>query len=157
MPDETGRASPAASHTQGERRRLIYPPAVGTLGTPAYDQRPALLEQLGPDTVMMMGDNPALAPMPEKPTLLDFFRRRVHPRGVNHMLQSDSLAKKAGIDQKLVLACLVHDIANVALIGSDHGYWGAQLVAPYVDEEVAWAVRHHQVLRFFADEAAGDA
>jgi len=155
MPDETGRASPAASHTQGERRRLIYPPAIGTLGTPAYDKRPELMAELGPDTVMMMGDNPALPAMPEQPALLDFYRRRFHPRGVNHMLQSASLALKAGLDEKLVLACLVHDIGNVALIGSDHGYWGAQLIGPYVDEEVAWAVRYHQPLRFFADEAVG--
>jgi hypothetical protein len=155
MPDETGRASPAVSHTQGDRRRIIYPPAIGTLGTPAYDKRPELFETLGPDSVMMMGDNPALPPMPENPTLVDFFRRRFHPRGVNHMLQSASLARKDGIDEKLVLACLLHDIGNVALVGSDHGYWGAQLIGPYVDEEVAWAVRYHQPLRFFADESVG--
>ena len=73
MPDEPGRAPPAASHTQGDRRRIIYPPAIGTLGTPAYVTRPALFEQLGPDCVMMMGDNPALPRLPEKPNLLDFF------------------------------------------------------------------------------------
>jgi hypothetical protein len=28
-------------------------------------------------------------------------------------------------------------------------------VEPYVDEEVSWAIRHHQVLRFFADESVG--
>jgi hypothetical protein len=155
MPDETGRAPPAASHTQGDRRRIIYPPALGTLGTPAYDTRPELFEQLGPDSVMMMGDNPALPRLPEKPNLLDFFRHRFHPRGVNHMLQSASLALKAGLEEKLVLACLLHDIGNVALVGTDHGYWGAQLIGPYVEEEVSWAVRYHQALRFFADDAVG--
>jgi hypothetical protein len=40
-------------------------------------------------------------------------------------------------------------------IRADHGYWGAQLVEPYVDEEVAWAIRAHQVLRFFPDPAYG--
>ena len=40
-------------------------------------------------------------------------------------------------------------------IRGDHGYWGAQLVEPYVDEEVTWAIRHHQVLRFFPDESYG--
>jgi hypothetical protein len=50
--------------------------------------------------------------------------------------------------------CL-HDIAMVGLFQADHGYWGAQLIAPYVDEEVAWAVRYHQALRFFPDPAAG--
>ena len=52
-----------------------------------------------------------------------------------------------------MLACLLHDIAMGALIRTDHGYWGAQLIAPYVDEEVAWAVQHHQALRFFPDPA----
>ena len=32
---------------------------------------------------------------------------------------------------------------------------GAQLVEPYVDEEVAWAIRVHQALRFFPDESVG--
>ena len=54
-----------------------------------------------------------------------------------------------------MLACLLHDIAMVGLIGGDHGYWGAQLIAPYVDEEVAFAVRYHQALRFFPDPAVG--
>jgi len=155
MPDEAAAKIVEETHTQGKRRRLIYPPAIGTLGTPAYAKRAELFDELGPDCVFMMGDNPALPRMPEKPTLLDFFRHRFHRRGVNHMLQSASLALRAGIAEKLVLGCLVHDIANVALVGSDHGYWGAQLIGPYVDEEVAWAVRYHQALRFFADESAG--
>ena len=41
------------------------------------------------------------------------------------------------------------------LITSDHGYWGAQLIEPYVDEEVSWAVRYHQALRYFSDESVG--
>ena len=32
---------------------------------------------------------------------------------------------------------------------------GAQLIEPYVDEEVSWAIRMHQVLRFFPDESVG--
>ena len=53
------------------------------------------------------------------------------------------------------MACLLHDIAMAGLITSDHGYWGAQLIEPYVDEEVSWAVRYHQALRYFPDESAG--
>jgi hypothetical protein len=37
----------------------------------------------------------------------------------------------------------------------DHGYWGSQLLAPYVDEEVTWAIKYHQALRFYADEEVG--
>lgn len=61
----------------------------------------------------------------------------------------------AGHDDKIVLACLLHDISVIGFICADHGYWAAQLVAPYVDEEVRWAIEKHQVLRFFPDESVG--
>ena len=54
-----------------------------------------------------------------------------------------------------MLACLLHDIGVVSFIRCDHGYWGAQLIEPYVDEEVSWAIRVHQALRFFPDESVG--
>ena len=62
---------------------------------------------------------------------------------------------ESGQDEKIVMACFLHDISNGALVRCDHGYWSAQLVAPYVDEEVAWAIRYHQPLRYFADESVG--
>ncbi len=102
---------------------------------------------------MMMGSDPRLPPMPEKPTLVDFFRQRWLP--ASHLLQSANLALKNGHDEKVILACLLHDVSNGALVRTDHGYWGAQLVEPYVDEEVSWAIRAHQALRFFPDESVG--
>lgn len=101
----------------------------------------------------MMGDDPRLPRMPEQPTLFDFFKYRFGPS--THLLQSARLAMKRGENEKIVLACLLHDIANIGFIRGDHGYWGAQLVEPYVDPEVSWAIRHHQALRFFADESVG--
>jgi hypothetical protein len=101
----------------------------------------------------LMGDDPRLPKMPAKPTLLDYFECRA--KGINHMLQSATHALKAGMPEKTILACLLHDIANAIFIKSDHGYWGAQLIEPYVDEEVCWAVRAHQALRFFPDESVG--
>jgi hypothetical protein len=62
---------------------------------------------------------------------------------------------KKGMPEKIILACLIHDIANCMFIKSDHGYWGAQLVEPYIDEELSWAIRAHQALRFYADESVG--
>jgi hypothetical protein len=110
----------------------------------------------GPGSHLMMGEDPRLKKMPEKPTLLDFFRLRLSPgRGYQHLLQSANLAQKNGLPEKLVLACLLHDIAVVGFIRSDHGYWGAQLIEPYVDEEVSWAIRSHQALRFYPDESVG--
>ena len=99
-----------------------------------------------------MGEDPRLKKMPEKPGLLDFFRLRLSPgRGFQHLLQSANLAQKNGMPEKTVFACLLHDISVVGFIRSDHGYWGAQLIEPYVDEEVSWAIRAHQALRFYPD------
>jgi hypothetical protein len=91
--------------------------------------------------------------MPDKPTLIDYFRCRFAT--TSHLLQSATLALKAGHSEKVITACLLHDIAVVSFIRCDHGYWGAQMIEPYVDEEVAWAIRMHQVLRFFPDEQVG--
>ena len=93
--------------------------------------------------------------MPAAPTLLDFFHFRFRGITYHHLLHSAWLARQAGLDDTIVLACLLHDIANGAFLRMDHGYWGAQLIAPYVSEEVAWAVEQHQALRFFADDSVG--
>jgi hypothetical protein len=140
---------------QGGRNRMIVPAPVGQIGTGLPDVEKAILARLDNDHVMMMGDNPRLPPMPKAPRLLDFFKHRFGAITRNHLLTSAKRALDDGLDERIVLACLLHDIANGALIRSDHGYWGAQLIAPYVDEEVAWAVRFHQALRYFADESVG--
>jgi hypothetical protein len=140
---------------QGGRKRLIMSAPVGRIGTPEADDEKAMLAQLDPDTVFMMGDNPALPPMPARPALMDFFTHRMGDITRRHLLMSGKMALDAGQSETVVMACLLHDIANGALIRADHGYWGAQLIAPYVSEEVAWAVRYHQPLRYFADAANG--
>jgi hypothetical protein len=138
------------------RRRVIVPPAVATMGTPLSGCQGALMAQArGPDALVMMGDNPALPVMPERPALKHFFALRLSKTGTNHMLQSATLAREHGLDEKVIMACLLHDIAIAGLISANHGYWGAQMVAPYVDEEVAWAIQKHEALRYFADESVG--
>lgn len=138
------------------RRRIIMPHPVAAMGTPLSSHHDELVaEGRHEDTVFMMGDNPALPKMPERPTLRDFFLLRFSPFTRKHLLQSARLARLNGLSEKVVMACLVHDIANGGLLRADHGYWGAQLVGPYVDEEVAWAIEKHQALRYFADESVG--
>jgi hypothetical protein len=121
-------------------------------GDTSWMSGPALLAK-HPGKHMLMGDDPRLPRMPEKPTLADFFKHRFAP--ASHLLQSAKHALKAGLPEKAVLACLLHDIAVIGFIRCDHGYWGAQLVEPYVDEEVSWAIRAHQALRFYPDESVG--
>ncbi|MFD5558647.1 HD domain-containing protein [Streptomyces sp. NPDC127068] len=145
------------SHSQHKRDRLICPPAIATLGTDDHRPGNEWLSSLRRGQVFMMGDNPALPSLPEKPTLADFFRRRLalDSYTTRHMMESARKAREQGADDKVVLACLLHDISIAGLLRSHHGHWGAQMVEPYVDEEVAWAIRQHEVLRYFPDESVG--
>ena len=95
--------------------------------------------------LLQMGEDPRLPEMPEKPVLMDFIRLRFSAGGQQHLLQSANLAQKNGLPENMVTACLLHDIAVSGFIRADHGYWGAQLIEPYVEEEVFWASREGQV------------
>jgi HD domain len=140
---------------QAGRERMIVPQPICFQGTGLPSTEKACLQRAGTGAVFMMGDNPALPRMPKRPKLLDFFHLRFSEIAFRHMLQSAKLALTAGQDEKIVMACLLHDLSNGALLRTDHGYWSAQIIAPYVSEEIAWAVKYHQALRYFADESVG--
>jgi hypothetical protein len=103
-----------------------------------------------------LGKGPAelktLEPMPEKPTLVDFFKYRFAP--ATHVLQSATDAMKKGEKEEMILACLLHDVV-LNLIKVDHGWWGAQVMEPYVSEKISWGIRYHQALRFYPDHSVG--
>ncbi len=107
------------------RRHIIVPPAAATTGTPLSAY------------------------------LKDFFLLRFGAISRTHMLQSARVARENGLGEKVIMACLLHDIAIAGLLSANHGYWGAQIVAPYVDEEVCWAIEKHEALRYFPDESVG--
>lgn len=86
-------------------------------------------------------------PMPDRPTLVDFFERRFLPVR-SHCLQSARRALGAGVPEEAVLACLIHDTGMI-LKRPDHGFWAEALYRPYVSERVSFALRYHQSLRFF--------
>ena len=77
-----------------------------------------------------------------------------------HALQCAELAAGAGGDEQMILACLVHDVGRYAVAQEEisdtlvesgprpgkvrgHHEAGADLVAPYVPERVAFLVRAH--------------
>jgi len=93
-----------------------------------------------------------LEPMPDKPTFLDFFRLRLSSS--NHCLQSANHALQTGQPERTVMACLLHDGVQ-GLIKADHGWWGAQLYEPYVEERISWGIRYHGALRFYPDLTVG--
>jgi hypothetical protein len=147
---------PNPVHSQvGCERLILTAPRPGSGNPPLKGTESEIMPLLKPGTVLMMGDNPQLPVMPAQPGLLDFMKCRMTDNTFRHLLTSAKYALDEGHEEKIVLACLVHDISNGCLLRPDHGYWGAQMIAPYVDEEIAWAVRYHQALRYFADESVG--
>ena len=100
----------------------------------------------------MMGDDPRLPAMPEAPTLIDFFKyQALGPRCISRRARA-SRGRRRACPRRWRLACsAARYFAVVGFIRGDHGYWGAQLVEPYIDEEMVWAIRAHQVLRFYPD------
>ena len=78
---------------------------------------------------------------------------------LEHALQCAELAREAGADDDLQLACLLHDVGRFAVdqalvsdttertaVGTGargHHEVGADLLAPWVPERVAWCVRMH--------------
>ncbi len=92
------------------------------------------------------------APMSDKPTLVEFFQKRFAP--ANHVLQSATHALETGQPERTVFACLMHDVV-LNLIKVDHGWWGAQLIEPYVEERISWGIRYHAPLRFYPDDTVG--
>ena len=134
---------------------MIVPQPISIQETGVLNTEKAHLQRVGTGAVFMMGDNPALRRMPKCPKLLDFFRLRFSEIAFRHLLQSAKLALTAGQEEKIVMACLLHDISNGALLRSDHGFWSAQIIAPYVSGDIAWVVNFHQALSYFADESIG--
>lgn len=113
------------------------------------------------DAVARSAANEELPELSKRPTLVELFMRRLHkPKfglvfaAGHHGAQSALLALKAGVDEETVLACLLHDV-GLAVVRPDHGWWGAQLVEPYVSEKVSWAIRYHQALRYYPDPSVG--
>ena len=151
------------AQTPGPPRPVATSPVVGNPAAPyptvaeLAAQVPDLPRRRGTGAILFNaqagGKLPLLPKMPAKPTLVDFFNLRFE-RTRNHCFQSAALALKNGVDEPVVLACLLHDTVQ-ELMRSDHGYWGAQLYEHYVPERTAFAIKYHQALRFYPDEKAG--
>jgi len=81
----------------------LYSMAEGDMSPPP---NAGALMRDNPNARVLMGDDPRLPPMPEKPTLMDFFKYRFGP--CMHLLQSARHAVRANLPDKMVLACLLH-------------------------------------------------
>lgn len=60
-----------------------------------------------------------------------------------HCLQTATLAERAGADDELVVASLCHDVGKAVSV-PNHPRIAAEILRPYVREEVRWAIEVHQ-------------
>ncbi len=61
---------------------------------------------------------------------------------LDHALQSATRAVRDGADDDWVVAALIHDIGD-GLAPQNHDRFAAEILRPFVREEVAWTVEHH--------------
>ena len=112
-------------------------------------------------TVLQTRNQQQFSPLSAKPDLAEILLHRLHVpwfgmpiAAARHGVQCANLAIKAGCDEETILACLLHDV-GLAVNRPDHGWWGAQLIEPYVSERISWAIRYHQALRYYPDASVG--
>ncbi len=70
-----------------------------------------------------------------------------HPvNGYDHSLQAATRALRSGEPDDMVVACLFHDAA-VGIAPANHGQVAAEILRPYVSEEVYWVIKHHGIVQ----------
>jgi len=62
---------------------------------------------------------------------------------LEHCLQTATRAERAGADQELVVASLLHDVGKAVSV-PNHPAIASEILKPYVREEVYWVIRTHQ-------------
>lgn len=65
---------------------------------------------------------------------------------LEHVLQCATRAHRDHADLDWVIAALMHDIGDV-LAPFTHGQVAAEILRPFVKEEVSWVVRHHGIFQ----------
>jgi len=76
---------------------------------------------------------------------------------LTHALQTATRAERAGADKQVVVAALMHDVGK--LVGDEnHDAVSAEILRPYVRDDVYQVVRHHQAFtaRYLAPIFGGD-
>jgi len=75
----------------------------------------------------------------------------------DHSLQSATRALRNGERVDLVVGALLHDVAD-AFAPENHSDAAAALLAPYVDEETHWVIKHHGIFQgyYYFHHLGGD-
>jgi predicted HD phosphohydrolase len=76
---------------------------------------------------------------------------------LQHSLQTATRALRAGADDELVTAALLHDIGD-ELAPYNHAEMAAAILRPYVRPEVSWIVAHHGLFQnyYYVHHLGGD-
>ncbi|WP_394748831.1 HD domain-containing protein [Spongiimicrobium salis] len=75
---------------------------------------------------------------------------------LDHVLQCATRVHRDGADVDWVMAGLFHDIGDV-LAPFTHGQVAAEILRPFVKEEVTWVVRHHGTFQMFYNVSLSEA
>ena len=67
---------------------------------------------------------------------------------LQHALQSATRAESDGADIDWVVAALLHDIGD-GLAPQNHDRFAAEILRPFVRDEVAWVVEHHGIFQSY--------
>jgi len=76
---------------------------------------------------------------------------------LEHSLQSATKALKAGQDEEMIVAALLHDIGD-ELAPMNHSEYAAAILKPYVSEKTHWIVERHGEFQayYYAHHLGGD-
>ncbi|MEM8791732.1 MAG: HD domain-containing protein [Pseudomonadota bacterium] len=67
---------------------------------------------------------------------------------LEHGLQSATRARRDGADIDWVVAALLHDIGD-GLAPQNHDKFAAEIMRPFMREEVVWTVEHHGIFQMY--------
>jgi len=101
-----------------------------------------------------------ISELPER--LMAALRRLDLPSGyrisrLQHSLQSATRAHRAGENEEMVVAALLHDIGD-DLAPCAHSELAAAVLRPYVSEKIYWIVKYHGLFQmyYYAHHLGGD-
>lgn len=78
-----------------------------------------------------------------------------HISRLGHVLQCATRAERDGADDDWIIGALMHDVGDV-LAPFTHGQVAYEILRPFVNEEVAWVVKHHGVFQMHYNKSLTD-
>ncbi len=67
---------------------------------------------------------------------------------LQHGLQSATRARRDGVETDWIVAALLHDIGD-GLAPQNHDKFAAEIMRPFMREEVVWTVEHHGIFQMY--------